>query len=154
MQTPGDGGTAQFMNIRIRSAVDADVGAMHRLRNRVRENRLADFTRITEASYPPYIAAGSAWVAEAKDGILGFAIIDAPATSVWALFVDPNTEGAGIGRALHVTMLDWARKQGIAHLSLSTEEGSRAVRFYQRAGWTQTAILQDGEVVFERSLLM
>lgn len=143
-----------MMNIRIRSATDADVGAMHRLRNSVRENRLAALTRITEASYPPYIAAGSAWVAEAKDGILGFAIIDAPATSVWALFVDPNTEGAGIGRALHLTMLDWARQQGIAHLSLSTEEGSRAVQFYQRAGWTQTAILQDGEVVFERSLLM
>ncbi len=141
------------MNVRIRNATTADIRAMHRLRNRVRENRLSDTTRINEASYLPYIAAGSAWVAEAEDGLIGFAAVDAPAASVWALFVDPIAEGAGIGRALHLEMLEWARQQGIGRLSLSTEEGSRAVRFYRRAGWTQIAVIPDGEVLFERSLM-
>jgi GNAT superfamily N-acetyltransferase len=140
------------MNVKIRSAAIADVRAMHRLRNRVRENRLSETTMINEASYLPYIAAGSAWVAEASSTVVGFAAIDASARSVWALFVDPDAEGAGIGRALHVRMLDWARRRGIARLSLSTEEGSRAVGFYKRAGWTQTGIVPDGEVFFERTL--
>lgn len=118
----------------------------------MRENRLSETTTISEASYLPYIAAGSAWVALAGSNLIGFAAIDAAARSVWALFVDPDAEGAGIGRALHVSMLDWARQRGIARLSLSTEEGSRAVQFYKRAGWLQTGIVPDGEVFFERSL--
>jgi GNAT superfamily N-acetyltransferase len=141
------------MDATIRRATAADVGSMHGLRNRVRENRLSETTTISEASYLPYIAAGSAWVAEARVSLVGFAAIDASASRVWALFVDPDAEGAGVGRALHVRMLDWARQRGIARLSLSTEEGSRAVHFYKRAGWIQTGLMPDGEVLFERSLL-
>lgn len=126
---------------------------MHRLRTSVRENRLSDPNRITEASYLPYITGGSAWVAETEDGIAGFAAVDAPATSVWALFVDPDAEGAGIGRALHIRMLEWAREQGISRLSLRTEGGSRAAQFFNRAGWTEAGIAADGEVLFEKSLL-
>ena len=109
---------------------------------------------ITEASYLPYIGAGSAWVAERPDGIVGFAAIDLSSETVWALFVDPETEGAGIGRALHSAMLEWAREQGIRRLSLTTETGSRAMHFYERAGWTQAATTADGELTFERSLLI
>ena len=141
------------MNFKIRTAAPADVNAMHGLRNRVRENRLSSTTGISEASYQRYIAAGSAWVAEGADGIAGFAAIDAPAMTVWALFVDPKAEGAGIGSALHNKMLEWARDQGIGRLSLSTSQGSRAVQFYNRAGWTQIGVTADGEVRFERALL-
>ncbi len=123
---------------------------MHRVRLNVRENRLSDPKRITEASYPPYIAAGTAWVAETNAGIVGFAIIDAPARSLWALFVDPRSEGAGIGRALHRTMLEWARETGVDRLSLSTDSGSRAARFYERAGWQQRGFTAEGEALFER----
>lgn len=85
LRTRGRGGTANPMNVRIRSATAGDIRAMHRLRHRVRENRLSETTRINEASYRPFIAAGSAWVAEAEAGMIGFAAIDAPALSVWAL---------------------------------------------------------------------
>ena len=142
------------MTCTIRSASAADVPAMHRLRNAVRENRLSAAAGITEASYLPYIDAGSAWVAERPDGIAGFAAIDLSSETVWALFVDPETEGAGIGRALHSAMLEWAREQGIGRLSLTTEKGSRAMHFYERAGWTQSATTADGELTFERSLLV
>ena len=142
------------MTCTIRSASVADVPAMHRLRNAVRENRLSAAAGITEASYLPYIDAGSAWVADRPDGIAGFAAIDPSSETVWALFVDPETEGAGIGRALHSAMLGWAREQGVRRLSLTTETGSRAMHFYERAGWTQAATTADGEVTFERSLLI
>lgn len=114
------------MNFRTRIASAHDVPAMHRLRFRVRENRLSDPQRVTPAFYLPYIAAGSAWVAETDDGIAGFGIIDGPAKSVWALFVDPGFEGARVGRALHRQMLRWAEEQGLGRLSLSTSKGSRA----------------------------
>jgi len=53
----------------IRTACAADIAAMHRIRIRVRENRLSDPARVTPASYLPYVAAGTAWVAETEAGI-------------------------------------------------------------------------------------
>ena len=142
----------RLMNFQLRCATEGDVPAMHRVRKSVRENRLSDHTRITEASYLPYIAAGSAWVAETQCGIAGFAAIDPQARSVWALFVRPDFEGAGIGRALHTRLLDWARDCGLKELTLSTEQSSRAAEFYSRSGWTQRSVTSDGEVTFERSI--
>ena len=125
---------------------------MHRLRGDVRENRLSDPQRVCDASYLPYIAAGRAWVAETDDGIAGFAAIDAAMRSVWALFVDPTAEGAGIALALHLRMLQWADAQGIESLSLTTEAGTRAARFYTRAGWAEVGKTAEGELVFELTL--
>lgn len=140
------------MDFKVRAARAADIPPMHRIRNAVRENRLAAATRISQASYRPYVAAGSAWVAEVEHTVVGFAALDAPTARVWALFISPGAEGAGIGRALHQTMLDWAAANGLNRLSLSTESGSRAVRFYSRAGWTQRSVTADGEVRFEKML--
>ena len=140
------------MNFTIRPATADDISAMHRVRMAVRENRLSRNTRVTEDSYRQYIEAGSAWVAGTAAGIVGFAALDVPARNVWALFVDPVAEGSGIGRALHDAMLDWARNQGLERLSLSTEDGSRAMRFYSRAGWTCARVTADREVHFETSL--
>jgi GNAT superfamily N-acetyltransferase len=140
------------MDIRIRTARATDIPAMHRIRQSVQENRLADDTEVTEASYAPYVTDSTAWVAETEQGIVGFAILDETANSVWALFVDPGSEGAGIGRALHRWMLDWAQKHGIRRLSLSTTAATRAERFYTSAGWLVTEITVDGEVRFEKTL--
>ena len=140
------------MSFSIRQATAADIAAMHRLRKAVRENRLATHTLITERSYDPFIAAGSAWVAENGARLCGFAALDASKASVWALFVHPEAEGTGVGRALQATMLDWARERGLSRLSLSTQEHSRAVRFYKEAGWTRTGVSRAGEVFFKRSL--
>ena len=140
------------MDIRIRIARPADIPAMHRIRQAVQENRLAHDTDVTEDSYVPYVTAATAWVAETEHCIAGFAILDESANSVWALFVDPPHEGAGIGRALHGWMLDWAREHGIRRLSLSTGADSRAERFYTAAGWLVTEITVDGEVHFEKTL--
>ncbi len=140
------------MTVIIRSAMAEDVKAMHQVRNMVRENRLSDPAAITELSYLRFINCGSAWVAEAGARIVGFAAIDASCATVWALFVHPHAQGAGVGQALHVRMLDWARGEGIRRLFLSTEEGSRAAMFYRRAGWTQIGITAEAELRFERSL--
>ena len=50
-------------------------------------------------------------------------------------------------------MLGWARERGISKLSLMTEGGSKAVRFYERAGWTRVGTNAGGEARFEYLVL-
>ena len=140
------------MSLAVRTAGSADIAAMHRIRLAVRENRLSNPQAITEESYLPFVSAGSAWIAELHGNITGFAAIDRPAGNVWALFVAPEAEGQGVGRALHDAMLDWARQQGLGRLWLSTAKGSRAELFYRRAGWEMAGPTANGELRFERTL--
>ena len=140
------------MNLAIRPADPADIAAMHRIRCSVRENRLSDPARITEACYLPYVESGSAWVAENERGLAGFAAVDRAGSSVWALFVDPEMEGAGVGRALHDHMVEWARAQGLERLALSTAPGTRAEHFYVRMGWQADGLTPDGERRFVKRL--
>jgi GNAT superfamily N-acetyltransferase len=138
--------------IMIRTAALADVPGMHEVRLAVLENRLTNPARITEASYLPFIEAGSAWVAMYHDEeIIGFSALDPAAQIVWALFVHPDQEGAGIGRALHDAMLAWARDQGIHAVHLFTAAGTRAEQFYIKAGWNRKDT-SSGETRFERIL--
>jgi GNAT superfamily N-acetyltransferase len=138
--------------MRIRSARAADIKAMHALRSRVTENALSDPGRVTEDSYVFYLVQGWAWVAEAETGLAGFAILDVAKASVWALFVAPESEGVGVGRALHARLLEGAAAHGLTRLSLTTAPGTRAERFYTEAGWTRTGTTPTGELSFERNL--
>lgn len=140
------------MSAQVRTAQAGDVPAMHRIRLAVRENRLTDASKITEAAYYPHVQARSAWVAEDGGRILGFAAIEGPARQVWALFVGPGAEGAGVGRALHDAMLDGARAQGIPELWLTTSEATRAERFYLAAGWEKAGKAEDGDLRLRRSV--
>ena len=140
------------MRFRIRTATASDVPAMHRIRLAVHENRLRDPARVAEPDYLPFVAAGSAWVADCGTGLAGFAALDLADGNLWALFVDPGSAGFGIGRALHGVMLDKARAQRLARLWLTTARATRAERFYRRAGWHQVGVASDGELRFERAL--
>jgi GNAT superfamily N-acetyltransferase len=125
---------------------------MHRIRMSVRENVLSDPDSVRESSHDVYIEAGTAWVAERRGEIAGFGTLDAPARSVWALFVDPAAEGLGIGRELLARMVEQAQSRGLERLSLSTEPNSRAATFYRRQGWVEAGLTDKGELLFERIL--
>jgi GNAT superfamily N-acetyltransferase len=140
------------MNASIRSACAADIPGMHRVRLSVRENRLSGSSDITEASYLPYVEAGGAWVAERAGEIVAFAVLDASTKSVWALFVAPDAEGAGLGRRLHDRMLGRAEERGIPALWLTTAEGTRAARFYAMAGWQREGVTAEGEVRLRKNV--
>jgi len=123
---------------------------MHRIRLAVRENRLSTEGAVTEASYRAFLDA--AFVAEGANGITGFAAIDLASAGVWALFVDPTSEGLGIGGALHDRLIAAAAAKGLERLWLTTASGTRAALFYQRRGWTSSGTTESGELRFERSL--
>jgi len=129
-----------------------DIAAMHKLRMSVRENRLRDPSRVTEAHYARYVSEpGASWVAEEQQRIVGFSIADRASRSIWALFVDPEYEGRGIGRLLLQQVADWLLAQSREAINLSTEPGTRAERLYLASGWRRVGLLESGEVWLARS---
>ena len=126
---------------------------MRKLRLSVRENRLRDPSRVTEAHYAPYVSEpGASWVVEEQHRIVGFGIADPVSRSIWALFVDPEFEGAGIGRSLLQRVTDWLLSQSPEPINLSTEPGTRAERLYLAAGWRKVGLLESGEGWFVRGI--
>src|SRR5687767_10506637 len=111
---------------------------MHRLRMSVQENRLTSGV-ITEQDYADALSAGGGWIIEEDSEVVGFAIANAATANVWALFVDPAREGLGFGRRLHDAMIAWMSTQSVERWWLTTEAGTRAERFYERAGWTRVS---------------
>ena len=140
-----------MMKCTVRIAKQGDISTMHAIRLAVRENSLGAASGITEASYSPYVRGGSAWVAELGDKIFGFAAADPLSGNVWAMFVAPEAEGNGIGRALHEAVLEWASCLGIERINLTTAAETRAEHFYRKMGWRMTGHHEDGQVCFDRS---
>ena len=113
------------------------------------ENRLTSVV-LSESDYVEAIEErGRGWVVERDGVIVAFAVGDSLSGSIWALFVEPDNEGRGYGRQLLDTMVAWLWEEGHDRLWLSTEPGTRAERFYQRAGWKEVGAAAGGEIRFE-----
>ena len=124
---------------------------MHRVRLAVRENRLSDPARITEADYLAALAElGRTWVVEEEGEIVAFATAYRSG-SIWALFVHPDHEGRGYGHALHSTVVSWLWSLGHSRLWLTTSPGTRAERFYVSRGWQPCGQTESGELRLELS---
>ncbi len=130
----------------LRQANRDDVAAIQRVRASVRENRLVS-RRISDAEVQRYLELlGRGWVVEVDGEVVAFAIGDATIGNLWALFVDPRHERRGYGRRLHDTVVAWLWAQGLQHLWLTTEAGTRAERFYEVAGWQRAGLTEHGEL--------
>ena len=133
----------------IRKAIKKDVPAIQRIRSVVLENKLSSRKISAEDILNAMSVTGMGWVAEKDEQVVGFAIGNKQTGNIWALFVDPDYEKQGIGRALFKTMVRWLSKQNLNKLYLSTEPDTRAEKFYTAAGWTKSKKLSNGEVRFE-----
>lgn len=130
----------------LRRSTEADIPALHRIRLSVRENRLTDPSRLTEADYRPYIKGrGETWQAMIGEEIAGFAALDHTDRSIWALFVDPAFEGNGHGKRLMAKLIDQARALNLPDISLVTSLGTRAENFYRHSGWQADGLTDNGE---------
>jgi GNAT superfamily N-acetyltransferase len=136
----------------IRQALESDIPQLHVVRMAVRENVLNNPALVTEADYRRFLTTdGRGWLAEADGRVAGFAIVDTVSNNVWALFLHPDFEGLGLGKALQQTMLHWYFSQTNQTLWLSTGPGTRAEEFYRRTGWKETGLTKGGETRFEMS---
>lgn len=138
------------MPIIIRQARTGDAKAMRRLRLSVRENVLVDPSRVTEEDTVRAITRdGRGWVAVEQGRLLGFAIARRDPPAIWALFVDPEHEGQGLGRRLMEEAVGWLWAEGAEVIRLSTEPNTRAEHFYAQQGWRVISDNDKGERVFE-----
>jgi GNAT superfamily N-acetyltransferase len=124
--------------LRFRRAVSADIPAMSAIRLSVRENVLSDPARVTLQMYEDYLDQdGRGWVGEIDGVVVAFSYADRHKASIWALFVSPQHEGLGLGKALLGLAVGWLFELGHARVRLGTTPGTRADRFYQAQGWTR-----------------
>ena len=133
----------------LRIALATDIPSIQRVRHSVRENRLVSGTISDEEVREALEDSGRGWVVEVDGEVVGFAIGKHVNANIWALFVDPDYEGRGFGRALHDAMVEWLWSQGLTRLRLSTDPGTRAQSFYEAAGWRRGEALDNGEVCYE-----
>ena len=134
----------------MREATLADTSQMHIVRTSVKENQLSDPGLISFKDYEEYLVnRGKGWVVEAHGVVVAFAIVDLIDKNVWALFVHPDYEGKSLGRMLHDQMINWYFTQTEETIWLSTSPGTRAEKFYEKAGWQRTGLLSNGEFKFE-----
>jgi GNAT superfamily N-acetyltransferase len=135
----------------IAEATSADIAAMHRIRMVVRENILSDPARVKPSDYERMMTnnRGKAWVGKVDGTIRGFSFADLQKRNLWALFIEPGFEGRGLGRLLHERAVGWLFENGAPTVWLTTDPGTRARTFYDRAGWRETGIDASGECRLE-----
>lgn len=131
-----------------RRARAGDIDQLIRIRGAVQENRLRDPASVTRADYDWFVGQGRIWLGEIAGEVAGFAAGDPRDGSIWALFVDPRFEGAGLGAILLQRVCADLQADGHAVLHLSTDPGTRAARLYGRLGWEAQGLLPDGEMAF------
>lgn len=136
----------------IRRATEADRARISEIRFAVKENVLRDRSRVTHDMVTWFIENPGIWLWEEDGRVLGFSAADTRDGTIFALFIDPAHEGRGIGRALFAKALESLREAGHREASLTTQPGSRADRFYQKAGWTVIGTSERGERIFVGTL--
>ena len=138
------------MKLIYREAQVADIVQMSDVRVSVKENVLPDPPLIPASEYEEFLTnRGKGWVCEAANRIVGFAVADLQQHNIWALFVQPEWEGRGIGKTLHHLMLQWYFLQTQQTVWLGTAPHSRAESFYRKSGWYQAGVRPNGEIRFE-----
>lgn len=136
----------------IRRATYADIPRIIAIRADVRENQLADPSRVTLADIRWFIDNPAIWVWEESGQVCGFSAGDPRDGMVFALFVDPAHEGKGIGQALLPHACGSLKAAGHTAATLTTAPGTRAERFYRRNGWAEIGRQKDGQIIFRRPI--
>lgn len=132
----------------IRRATAGDIDQLIRIRGAVQENRLRDPASVTRADYEWFIAGLRVWLAEVDGQVAGFSAGDLRDGTIWALFVDPRQEGAGLGAMLLTKACADLQADGHATLRLYTDPDTKAARLYRKLGWEEVGLSADGEMQF------
>ena len=136
----------------IRTATRADRPRISEIRFAVRENRASN-PALVESLTDWLFDNSTFWVWEEDGAIQGFSAADPRDGSICALFVHPFYERRGIGQALLPLACDVLKESGHATAVLTTEAGTRAEHFYRTDGWTEVGRKEDGQIIFQKSLL-
>ena len=141
------------LHIVIREARFDDVPGMFHVRTSVSENLLSVDQLAERGITPESVAASLAtsakgWVAEFDGRVVGFAIADLAAVSIFALFVLPEHERKGLGSRLLELAVERLQIEGNV-IWLTTAADSRALAFYRRRGWIIAGTEPNGSLRLE-----
>ena len=135
----------------IRNATKADVPRIVEIRAAVRENKLRDPSRVTLDDLLWFIANPGMFVWDEKGVIAGFSAADPRDGSIFALFMDQRFEGRGIAQSLFRRACHVLEAASCKRMWLTTSPGTRAVKFYRKAGWLEVGS-SDNQLIFEAPL--
>ncbi|MEO1131619.1 MAG: GNAT family N-acetyltransferase [Cyanobacteria bacterium J06639_1] len=95
-----------------------------------------------------------AWLVDLDDRPVGFAIANATEQTIFGLFVLPEYEGRGVGKALLSEAENWLRSQGCSDIWLTTgnDPTLRAYGFYLHEGWTLADLVSEDEIKLVKSV--
>ncbi|MXP50475.1 GNAT family N-acetyltransferase [Pantoea sp. Eser] len=131
------------MNVHVRTATAADTADLFHIRTSVTENALSyqelQALGITPAAVEAMISTSTcAWIALSGRNAVGFSMILPEEGCLFAAFVLPAYQGAGIGKRL----AEEAENQLFLHhdvIWLETAEATRAAGFYRHRGWVKAS---------------
>ncbi len=136
----------------LRQARREDLDRLFEIRNAVDENTQDDPYEVFIDIGGRLIDRGLVWVWAEAGRILGFVAAEPDSDFVEVLYVDPDAQGRGIGRALLARCCDHLRDAGYDSATLYTREGTRAEGFYRALGWTRDGVTDAGHPIFRKAL--
>jgi len=92
---------------------------------------------------------GAAWLRRFTPSEPGYGFVD-EATPELSIAVVPSQRSRGLGRELIEALIEDAREAGYAQVSLSVEQDSPAVGFYERYGFDVVGEQDGGLVMLKR----
>ncbi|WP_296325260.1 GNAT family N-acetyltransferase [Reyranella sp.] len=123
------------------------------MRLAVRENQLSAASVSKVETTADWIFENATfWVWEEAGAVQGFSVADPRDGTIFGLFIHPDYEGRGLGRALLPLACEDLRAAGFAEAILTTGAGTRAERFYRLNGWEETGRQEDGQIIFRKPL--
>lgn len=142
--------------MKIRQALQTDIEQLFDIRTSVVENHQSR-EEIAELGITPATVAEmlrtdcAAWVAEENGVAIGFAIANATEQTIFGIFVRPQFERRGTGRALMAVTEDWLWTQGAEEIWLLTgnDPTLRAYGFYRHLGWAPAGVVEAGDFAGE-----
>ncbi|MEM6500376.1 MAG: GNAT family N-acetyltransferase [Cyanobacteria bacterium P01_C01_bin.89] len=146
--------------LRIRTAQREDIETLFEIRTGVVENYQSR-EEIAELGITPDSVATMletdccAWIAQLEERVIGFSIASATERTIFGIFVRPDFEGRGAGRALMEVTERWFWDQGMDEIWLLTgnDPTLRAYGFYLHLGWVPVGVEQDGELPGEMKFI-
>ena len=138
--------------MKIRVAQEEDIDTLFEIRTSVVENYQSR-EEIAQLGITPESVAKMlktdccAWIAEIRARPIGFSIANATAQSIFGIFVLPDYEGQGAGRALMVAAENWLWSKELDEIWLLTgnDPQLRAYGFYLHLDWIPVGMESDGD---------